>query len=385
MAEHRDSQGELMPEINGTKSDPAAQEWAINDRVVQIRVWGTDIVHRLPDPPPDPGSDAEEVVLGASATCSIRVDDPTGLASRVHARISSSERGWVVRDLDSKNGIQFDGAQRPKGLLEPGVELGIGGVVFIAESAKLIALRGFLARLLGWGPERRHDVDRALRSVRLGATRRAPLVLSAQGDLVPIALSLHAHGRGRDKPFILCDPRRVQSGAGVRSVANYKDVRDGLRAAIGGSLCLLRRRMPGDVAVLFNEIRSSRPRVQWIVCTTAEEHGDVMEALLADSIVVPPIARRAKELDRIIHEYAVDAMTDLGVDQSTFTDQDHEWVRTSSASSFTDIEKGTRRIIARRTGQSNAGAAERLGMAGVSLTNWLKRREFSPGGGGAKG
>jgi FHA domain len=93
-----------------TKSDPAAQEWAINDRVVQIRVWGTDIVHRLPEPPPGPRSDAEEVVLGASATCSIRIDDPTGLASRIHARISSSERGWVVRDLDSKNGIQLDGA-----------------------------------------------------------------------------------------------------------------------------------------------------------------------------------------------------------------------------------------------------------------------------------
>src|SRR5215475_8979983 len=67
-----------MADSIGTKSDPAAQEWAIHDRVLQLRVWGTGIVYPLPDA-------GEGPVLGASDTCSIRIDDPSGQVSRTPA------------------------------------------------------------------------------------------------------------------------------------------------------------------------------------------------------------------------------------------------------------------------------------------------------------
>ena len=314
-------------------------------------------------------------MLGASDACSIRIDDPSGQVSRMHARIVRTKSGWAVRDLESKNGIQFDGAQRAEGPLAPGTELGLGGVILIAESVQLIALRGFVARLLGWADTRRQDIDRALRSVRLAATHRAPLVLSGRGELVTVALSLHAHVRGPDKPFILCDPRRRRGDAGVRSVANIWDVRHALRAAIGGSLCLLRRRMPHDAPAALAEAKGPRPRVQVIVCVSDDERSPV-ESLLDDPIVIPSLTRRDNELDRIISEYATDAIRELGTPRSIFKDEDHEWVRTHSAASLPQIEKGTRRLVALRASQTMTGAAARLGMAAVSLSRWLGRRDL---------
>ena len=354
-----------MADSIGTDSDPAAQEWAINDQVTQLRLWGTDIVYPL--------EAGEEPSIGASEACPIRIEDPSGQVSRTHARIVRTMSGWGVRDLDSKNGIHIDGSHRKEGPLIPGGELGIGDVVLIAESRQLIALRGFLARLIGWDHAHLQDVDRALRMVRLAATRRAPLVLSGDGDLVPIALSLHTHVRGHDKPFILCDPRRRRSKPDVRVVENFKDVRQALRSAIGGSLCLLRRRLPPDAAAVLDEIRRSKPRVQLIICASQER--GTAELLVADPLTIPPLSERDHELDRIIFEYATEAMRELSAPRSTFTDRDHEWVRTHAASSLTEIEKATRRLVALRADRTLSGAAARLGMASVSLSRWIGRRD----------
>lgn len=354
-----------MADSIGTDSDPAAQEWAINDHVTQLRLWGTDIVYPL--------EVGQEPAIGASEGCPIRIEDPSGQVSRTHARVVRTTSGWGIRDLDSKNGIHLDGSQRKEGTLVPGTELGLGDVVLIAESRQLIALRGFLARLIGWGPTRQRDVDRALRMVRLAATRRTPLVLSGDGDLVPIAHSLHTHVRGHDKPFILCDPRRRRSKADVRVVENSRDVRQALRSAIGGSLCLLRRRLPPHAAAVLDEIRRSRPRVQLILCAS-DERGTA-ELLVADPLVIPPLSERGHELDRIIFEYATEAMRDLSVPRSVFTEKEHEWVRTHAASSLPEIEKATRRLVALRAERTMAGAASRLGMATVSLSRWIGRRD----------
>jgi hypothetical protein len=209
--------------------------------------------------------------------------------------------------------------------------------------------------------------------VRLTATRRTPLVLSGDSDLVPIALSLHTHVRGHDKPFILCDPRRRRSKADLRLVENSKDVRQTLRSAIGGSLCLLRRRLPSGAAAVLDEIRRSRPRVQLIICTS-EERGTA-ELLVADPLMIPPLSERGHELDRIIFEYATEAMREMNIPRSVFTEKDHEWVRTHAASSLPEIEKATRRLVALRADRTLSAAASRLGMATVSLSRWLGRRD----------
>ena len=371
MPEHheRGSNGAAMAHSNGTHTNPAAENWGITDQVTQLRISGSNVVYPLSELGGEP-------TLGASVECAIKIDDPSKQVSRLHARLMRTHETWLVFDLGSKNGIHIDGVQQPAGALAPGTELGIGGVVLVAESVQLSVLRGFLARLLGWGDDRRAQVDRAMRAVRAAATRLVPLVLSGPGELVSIAASLHAHAIGRDKPFVVCDHRRREADADVRSATNISNPSQAVRAAIGGSLCLLRRRMPSDMSSITEEFSRPNPRVQLILCTTSERTaGSALRSYPADPIVIPHITEREHELDRIISEYADDAIHELGTARTTFTAEDLDWVRSHSASTLAEIEKGTRRLVALRAGENLSSAAARLGMAPVSLSRWFARRD----------
>jgi hypothetical protein len=233
--------------LAGTKTDVERSEWAIDDAVVRLRVWGTDWSFVLP-------SEGEPIV-GSAETCGIRLHDPTERVSRQHARVVRQSGGWAICDLDSKNGIYVDGAKRDNAVLTAGVEVGVGGLTVIAESTRLIALRSFLARLLGWSGDRIETVDLALRAVRLAATRRARLVISGDGDLMPIAYGIHELALGSEKPFVACDPRRRRSEATARSVATIDVGMTALEAAAGGTLCIWSQRVPRDFAEVTAALR----------------------------------------------------------------------------------------------------------------------------------
>jgi len=91
---------------------------------------------------------------------------------------------------------------------------------------------------------------------------------------------------------------------------------------------------------------------------------------------VSPLARRSAELDRIIAEYADDAIAELCAPRGSFTAPDHAWVRQYAATSLAEIEAATLRLVALCTSHNWAHAAARLGMARVSLSRWLGRREL---------
>jgi hypothetical protein len=282
---------------------------------------------------------------------------------------------WLLRDEGSKNGVWIEGSRRPEILLEPGFEIGIGGITLIAESAHSIALRSFLARLVGWGSECTESVDHALRSVRMAASQRTALILCGDGDLVPIAQSLHRRSRGIDRPFIVCDPRRHSSKATVRSAENCSTGMDALVAAAGGggSVCVRARRMPPDFPELLEPLCEPESRVQLIVCAeTLAEYGRCRVM----PIVLPPVADRRAEIDRIIDEYAQDAIAELHAPRSTFLPVDHAWVREHAATSLPEIEKATVRLVALRASRNLSVAAARLGMAPVSLSRWIGRRDM---------
>src|SRR5262245_23717785 len=142
----------MVPMGSFTRTDQS-KEWALDDNVIQLREWATGKTHLLPAPPID------ECTIGAAETCTLRLSDPACMVSRVHACLLRDENKWLLRDLASKNGLLVDGARRTEVVLEPGMEIGIGGITLLAESASSIALRNFLARLLGWRPERAEVVD----------------------------------------------------------------------------------------------------------------------------------------------------------------------------------------------------------------------------------
>jgi hypothetical protein len=356
-----------------TKTDAAVDEWAIDDDVIRLRLWGTEHIHPLPAPPID------EWIIGSDPACALVLDDPR--VSRRHARLVREDGRWILRDEGSKNGLRFDGVRHDWFALEPCVEIGIGGATLIAESARSIALRTFIARILGWASDRAVTVDHALRSLRMAAARRCALVIRGRRDLVPIAHALHRHAFGADRPFVVCDPRRQEAKESVRAAANYESAAAAFEAAADGSLCVWDSRLPRDFPDVLDRFREPEPRVRLIVCSPRRGGANT---LLAVPIEVPPLAGRTRELRRIVEAYGLDALAELGAPRSSFTAADRDWVLAHEARSLADIEKATLRLVALRTAGNVNRAAARLGMAHVSLARWIGRRKLPIRAGGSR-
>ena len=85
------------------------------------------------------------------------------------------------------------------------------------------------------------------------------------------------------------------------------------------------------------------------------------------------------ELPRIVMEYALDAVAELGVPEISFTEADRQWVLEHAATmTWAGIQEATLRLVALRASPSLAHAAERLGMAEVLLRRWSRRQKMPP-------
>ena len=350
-----------MPIITRT-DDGRGSGWRIADPVLRLRGWGTTLTRLLPVSPP-----SEALIVGTNATCWLQLLDP--LVSKEHAKLSQVDGRWLISDMQSKNGLWQDGVRRVSFALEPGVEIGMGDLTLIPESAQLMALREILARLIGWNAARANEVDLALRVLRTTATRRESLLLCGEGDLISIARLLHRHALGSDRPFVVCDPRRRRADPNVRAAANYDSGLAALEAATGGTLCVWKDRQPSDFAAVVAAIREPTSRAQLIVCTHALDHG---EPLIAQPIVLPPLVERTSELDQIIDAYGADAVALLG---GVFTASDRAWIRKEECASLAQIDKAARRLVAyRASNRSITRAAKMLDMSHGAYSEWIARR-----------
>jgi hypothetical protein len=221
---------------------------------------------------------------------------------------------------------------------------------------------------MGWSDMQ--AVELALTSVTLAAAGCITLVLHGEADLVPIALALHRRVRGPGRPFIVADPRRGDQAASVRSPASRGNALAALEAARGGTFCMRFERAPADLPETVPLLRAADD-VMLVICAVSD-----LLLIRPAPVVVPPLASRGAELDRIIAEYAADAIAALAAPAVSFTPVDHAWVREHAATSLIEIEAATLRLVAHRTSRNLSHAAARLGMAPVSLSRWLGRPEY---------
>jgi len=343
-------------------------EWSICDDVIHLREWGTERTHILPRPP------INDCLVGTSRDCLLRLEDP--YVSRKHAQLKFERGKWSIRDLGSRNGLRQDNARRDEFTLAPGTEISLGATTLIAESERLIELRNFCSRIIGWTSDRIGEVDHALRALRLAVTRRAALVLCGKADLVPVARALHRLTLGSDRPFIVCDPRRRTTSASVRSEANHGTALLALTSAAGGSLCVRALRWPIDFSVLLALLRNPGARAQLFVCANGPNDS---RDLLSAPIHVSPLSERASELPRIIGEYLHDAIVTLNVPIVDLSNADRQWILDHAATSLPEIEKAALRVVALRASSEDVTqAADLLGMVQISLSNWLSRRPPLP-------
>jgi hypothetical protein len=349
-----------------TKVDGSGNEQTHTDDVICLRQRGTRALRQLPHP-----SSSGDWTIGAASPCWLQLADPRGTLSRKHARLVHDGTAWIVTDLHSKNGLHVDGARRAEAVLKPGVELGLGSISLIAESARMIGAREYLERILGYEGDRMAEIDDVLRCLRVALTRSTEVVLCGDDDLVQISRGLHCRTLGANRPFIVCDPRRRTRTEDVRSAENCNVGVAAVEAATGGSLCVWASRLPCDFREVQRALRRQTARVQLFVCAREQsEAGNFFSVLLA----IPPLTTRIGDLGRIINEYVAEAAATLGMLPGSFESSDREWVLAHASHSLAEIEKATLRLLAiRATGNLNRAAAL-LGMARVSLKKWIRRR-----------
>ena len=351
-----------------TVTNVRADEWAIHDEVVRLREWGTDRAFPLVADARGP------LTIGTGERCGLVVRDPARRASREHAHLERMHGRWCVVDRSSKNGLYIDGARREKAALVPGTELGLGGgVTLVAESARSIALRDVLARMLGWAPAQAGTVDLALRAARLAATRRGVLVLCGDQELVPLAVELHRHTLTDARPFVLCDPRRRTSQTSEHPERCVNDGRTALAEAPGGTVCLYEHRPPADLVQLLEGLRQPDCQTQLVVCTTSAQAAELFHPA---PVVIPRLSSRPEELARIIEAYEEDAAARLGRSDFRLSPAEHLWLRTHAASSLADIQRTTLRLAAIHIAGSISAGALRVGISHTALIKWLRHRKF---------
>src|SRR5882672_12283135 len=143
--------------MSSTTVQGCENESALEDKVIRLREWGTTRAYGLPSPG-DRGW-----CIGTGNTALVQLTDRN--VSLRHAELFHRRRQWHLRALEGTPGLRQDGEPRQEFALTPGLEIGIGATILIAESERSIALREFCARLLGWGDDRMRAVDHALRAI----------------------------------------------------------------------------------------------------------------------------------------------------------------------------------------------------------------------------
>ena len=350
-----------------TAADTAGpDEWAITDEPDRFRKLGTSTSHMLPSPHLVDAT----ITIGASEDCWLQLVDPLKKVSKTHASLVRHGGRWKINDLKSKNGIKLDGARRLSIHLTPGAEIEIGSIVLIVESPLLIQLRELLARLIGWSDARRADVDEALRSLRVAATRRESLLLCGDAGLVSIARILHNRTLGEDRPFVVCDPERRRPEPDARAAINYRDGLVALQEAIGGTICMWRERPLPDFDKVVSRLKKRTARVQIIVCSLVVPAPGLPP--MGPTIVLPPLSERADEVPRIIEEFGRDYSATLG---GALLPASLDWVLQHESSSLARIATATRRLVALNRADGNISeAASLLGMSKSSLGEWFATR-----------
>ncbi|MGN6104884.1 MAG: FHA domain-containing protein [Kofleriaceae bacterium] len=351
-----------------TNTDPNAESWSMTDEIVRFRIWGTARTSPVP-------KDEREIFVGAEEASEIRITDPKGFCSGKHARIYRADGGrWFLHNL-SKNGTWVDESRRDEPFeICAGMELRFGSITLIAESARFIALRGLLSRMIGWKDDRTKIVDLALRRLHMAAMHRTPIVLCSPSDPVALAYSIHRVAFGAERPFVVCNPRRKETSETVRSATNVARATEALSAAAGGSMCIVAGRVPSDFDEAFERLEDPGSRVQLIVCSPK-----VIDAkpYRTAPIVVPPMSARLDELTLIVDEYAGDALSELGGRREYhYKTADRAWVIGEESRSLSTIQTATLRLVALRMTRNVTRAATRLGMARASLKGWIGRREM---------
>ena len=165
---------------------------------------------------PEPSALPHVVPLSSSEPLVIGREPPSGglaiastAVSRVHARIHATKDGFVVTDLDSRNGTVVNGARVESAGLEAHDEVRIGDAIFVFVESELASYAG-------------HRIDRDVSAGEAVAGPRLQAVLSGLAAVAPTNLPILILG---------------ETGTGKEIAANVVHAASGRTGALAALNC----------------------------------------------------------------------------------------------------------------------------------------------------
>jgi len=348
----------------------------IDDEVIQLRIWGSEDAHRFP-------TDVQRFSIGTASSCEIQVQGASKYVSRKHAYLERSAERWCIVD-QSKNGLYLDGELRKRAFITPGMRVNLGPrVMLVAESARTIVLRTALARMMGWSADLADSLDRAFQNLRLAPSGKAIFMLCGEGELLTFAHELHRLTLSEQRPFVVCGEvgkRKQQASSEEKAEdmpGSLQRVSSGLDAVAlgrGGTICLDNRRLPKDLTTMFKILGDGGSPTQVFVLA---KYVRKTEVYTPAPFEIPPLYKRASEVDRLITEYEIEAKRQLSTEHLELTAVQRTRIR-ARCKTLSDLQKATQRLLALRQAGTLRGAAALLGMSQVALGEWLHGRGLLP-------
>jgi hypothetical protein len=359
-----------MPLAVRTPTTPVPRSLWSDDEVIQFRGWASEEVFPLPE-------DERQLMIGTAPSCTIQVHDAEGLTSRQHACLEREGSYWCIADR-SKNGLYLDDVRHGKSFLLPGMRVGLGPrITLVAESARTIALRAALARMMGWGTELKDVLDVAFQNLRCAAAGRAVLMMCGEGDLMQFALELHQLVSDGDRPIVFCSTggrHRDHETEDMRSLRRVANGREAIRLAHGGTICLDNRRLPGDVLSMLEQLRDTRSRLRTLVIVLSK-YVRKAEVFTPTPLVVPPLSARQRDLERLFVECEAISARILNINPLILPVVRRRWIR-DYCKSLSDFQTSVLRLVALHHTRSAYGASELLRMSPSGLRQWLTSRDL---------
>jgi hypothetical protein len=182
-----------------------------------------------------------------------------------------------------------------------------------------------------------------------------PLLLCGAGSLVSTARRIHELALGAERPFVVADGAQL---------------RDAVKPATGGTVCLDGKVLPSDLT-----FARAIDECALVICApTAAEAGELVEHLQRGVVVeVPPLESRTDEREQLLLDYANDAVRVLGLPTNGFREHELLWLRDVTLPSLEEVEELTLRLVAERV-LGATHAAKKFGITRRALSEYLRRR-----------
>jgi pSer/pThr/pTyr-binding forkhead associated (FHA) protein len=158
---------------------------------------------------------ADKITIGRSKECSVVINDPK--ASREHCRIEKTQEGFLLTDMDSKNGTFLNGKPIEREILTIGDVVEIGDVMIIFERAVQPAFGGEISSPTSGPGPRTLEIETPTHPSPVEEERFALVVISGpdEGKELPVGDEPVTIGRHRINALSLSDDKVSGSHARI--------------------------------------------------------------------------------------------------------------------------------------------------------------------------